>query len=269
MNIVFEYEDKKLILPVNPANVKVTKPSQSQKVEVLGIGEVSVPQTRKLASVSINSFFWQDLFNQQFLFSKVGTLSSYLPSTLASQLNSVANAIYNKIPSNIAGILDDSQKFRVLNEYVLWFEEWQASKKPARWTIVVPPNDPPQCYDFNVTCESFDYESKAGEENDYYYNIELLEWRNYGAKVLNAETKSDGTTQYNQEHNARLDVKAKVSEVQTTERDSIWSTAKKWCGNGDNWKDLYNEGVNKYVLSQRPQDLAGAVLKIPQSKGLL
>lgn len=270
MNIIFEYNDKKLILPVNPESVKVTKPSQSQKVEVIGIGEVSVPQKRKLATVSISSFFWKDLFEQNFLLAGLGSITGYLPTSLTNSIgvsqsvNAVTGRIGNSFVRNtIAGIIDDSQKFTVLNEYVKWFEEWQASKTPARWTIVVPPNDPPQCFDFNVTCESFEYEVKAGEDGDYYYNIELLEWRDYGAKLLTAETKTDGTVQYKEQPKARLNVKAEIAqEVQTTDKDTIWSVSKKYCQ--DNWQDLFNESVNKAMLAASPQDLSGMTLKIPK-----
>lgn len=276
MNIIFEYSGKKLILPVNPESVKVSKPSQSQKTEVLGIGEISIPQTRKLATVSISSFFWQDLFNQNFLLAGLGSVSGYMPSTLTNSINNgVRNAsnklsgYVNNIPKSdivqgvIGGIIDDSQKFKVLNEYVKWFEEWQASKEPARWTIVVPPNEPPQCFDFNVTCEHFEYELKAGEEGDYYYSLELLEWRDYGAKVLNPKKQSDGTTKFEQQSPSRLNVKSKISqEIKTTDKDSIWSISKKYCDN--NWKSLYNETVNKVALSSSPQNINGMILKIPK-----
>ena len=276
MNIIFEYEDKKLILPVNPDKVKVSKPSPSQKVEVIGIGEVSVPQTRKLASISISSFFWEDIFNQNFLLAGLGAVSGFLPSSIKNSIENQAQKGLNKVKDSIksipktdvvqgaiSGMMDDSQKFKVLNEYVKWFEDWQKTGKPARWTIVVPPNEPPQCFDFNVTCENFDYEVRAGEEGDYYYELELLEWRDYGAKVLNPKKQSDGSVKFEAKPPARLDVKAEIAqEIRATEKDSIWSMAKRYCN--ENWQDIYNETANKVALSVSPQDLNGQILKIPK-----
>lgn len=276
MNIIFEYSGKVLILPVNPESIKITKASQSQKAEVIGIGEISVPQTRKLASITISSFFWEDLFNQNFLLAGLGAVSGYMPSVLSNAINEqvtkginqVKNYV-NKIPKSdivqgiVNGIADDSQKFKVLNEYVKWFEEWQASKKPARFTVVVPPNKPKQCFDYNVTCENFTYEVKAGEEGDFYYELELLEWRNYGARVLKPEQQTDGTTKYKQEPENRLENKGDTpQEVKQTAKDSIWSTAKKYCK--DKWKDLLNESANMAALSVSPQNLNGMILKIPK-----
>lgn len=277
MNIIFEYETKKLILPVNPDKVKITKPSPSQRVEVVGIGEVSVPQTRKLASISISSFFWEDMFNQSFLLSGLGSISGFLPSSIKNSIENQAQKGLNKVKDAIGGALsrsqvvqgafnsmmDDSQKFKVLNEYVKWFEDWQASGKPARWTIVVPPNEPPQCFDFNVTCENFTYEVRAGEEGDYYYELELLEWRNYGAKVLNPKEQSDGSVKFETQPNARLDVKAEIKqEITATKKDSIWSMSKRYCK--ENWQDIYNETANKVAMSTSPQDISGQILKIPK-----
>jgi enamine deaminase RidA (YjgF/YER057c/UK114 family) len=277
MNIIFEYETKKLILPVNPDKVKITKPSPSQRVEVVGIGEVSVPQTRKLASISISSFFWEDMFNQSFLLSGLGSISGFLPSSIKNSIENQAQKGLNKVKDAIGGALsksqvvqgafnsmvDDSQKFKVLNEYVKWFEDWQASGKPARWTIVVPPNEPPQCFDFNVTCENFTYEVRAGEEGDYYYELELLEWRNYGAKVLNPKEQSDGSVKFETQPKARLDVKAEIKqEITATKKDSIWSMSKRYCK--ENWQDIYNETANKVAMSASPQDISGQILKIPK-----
>ena len=276
MNIIFEYETKKLILPINPDKVKITKPSPSQRVDVVGIGEVSVPQTRKLASISISSFFWEDMFNQNFLLSGLGSISGFLPSSIKNSIENQVQKGLNKVKDTIGNIsksqvvqgafnsmMDDSQKFKVLNEYVKWFEDWQASGKPARWTIVVPPNEPPQCFDFNVTCESFTYEVRAGEEGDYYYELELLEWRNYGAKVLNPKEQSDGSVKYETQPEVRLDVKAEIKqEITATKKDSLWSMSKRYCQ--ENWQDIYNETANKVALSASPQDISGQILKIPK-----
>lgn len=277
MNIIFEYENKKLVLPVNPESVKVTKPSQSQKVEVIGIGEVSVPQKRKLASITISSFFWKDLFDQSFLLSGLGAVSGYLPSSISSGLenqvqggiNKVGNVV-NQLPKastvkNITGgLTDDSQKFKLLNDYVKWLEDWQASKKPARWTIVVPPNEPPQCFDFNVTCENFEYEIKAGEDTDYYYSIELLEWRHYGAKLLTPEKQANGKIKFKEEPDVRLEVKAALAptEITGTEKDSLWSISKKYCN--DNWESITKESVNKVAVMNSPNSLNRMVLKVPK-----
>ena len=50
-----------LKFPINPDVLKKVIPSSSESVNIVGLGEVSVPQTPKLAEMTINSFFWQEL----------------------------------------------------------------------------------------------------------------------------------------------------------------------------------------------------------------
>lgn len=64
--------------------------------------------------------------------------------------------------------------------YVNWIKKWQKSKKPAKF-VATRFN-----YSMTVTCEHFDYETRAGEEEDVYFNLQLKEYRPYGARRLNA-----------------------------------------------------------------------------------
>lgn len=261
MDIIFEYDDKRLILPVNPESVKVSTSSASQKVDVIGIGQVSVPQTAELSQISIKSFFWKYLFDSTIL----RLAEVYLPSSASSTVSSAVSKV-NSLATNVLGssLVDDSKKFKLLNEYVQWFNTWRDSKKPARWTIVVPPNEPPQCLDFYVTCERFDYEVIAGEETDYYYELELLEWRDYGAEEV--ETKEvNGKITANPKTPARLDTKAELApKFMVKAKDTLWSLAKQnSAGELEGWKTLYNIAENKSIIANNLSSLSGKVLKTP------
>ena len=60
--ITFTYDKwKTLKVPINPEVLKKVIPSSSKTVNIVGLGEVSVPQTPKLAEMTIDSFFWQEL----------------------------------------------------------------------------------------------------------------------------------------------------------------------------------------------------------------
>ena len=62
--------------------------------------------------------------------------------------------------------------------YISWLLAWQKSKKPAKM-IITKLN-----YSMQVTCENFIYDTKAGEEDDVYYELELQEYRNHGAILV-------------------------------------------------------------------------------------
>lgn len=56
--IMLQYEKKLLKFPINPESLKVDEPSESKTFNVNGLGEVAVPQRRKLKTITIDSFFW-------------------------------------------------------------------------------------------------------------------------------------------------------------------------------------------------------------------
>lgn len=254
MDIIFQYEGKKLKLPVNPNELEVHEPSSAQKVNVVGIGEVSVPQTVGLKTATIQSFFWKYLFDNSL-------------TRLTSGIERVGTALSGIDEQFGTNLLDDSSKFKLITEYIKWIEEWRDSKKPARFTVVTLPNEPPMYYDFDVTCDDFKYKSKAGEEGDYYYTMQLLEYRHYEAKELNTRTDTQtGETVADTPQKSRLQTfKEKVKEIRVKPVDSVWTLAKKY-GNGeyDTWKQLYNIGYNKNIIGNNLRNLSGQVLQMPK-----
>ena len=252
MDIIFEYETNRIILPVNPEEVEVNIPSSSQKVSVLGIGQIAVPQEPDLATVTIKSFFWNYRF--------ADIVSRYGTDVVRQSINSRAQNADKKM-------LDDSKTFTMLNQYIKWFSDWQKSKKPARWSIVASPLEPKQIYDFNVTCENFKHSIKAGEEQDYYYELQLIEHRAYGPTELNVKTNQEtGKTTADTPQKPRLDgAKEKPKEVRLKPIDTLWSVAKKYGdGSYDSWKMIYNVASNRNNIANNLRSLLGTVLHMPK-----
>lgn len=257
MYIMFHYEEKKLVLPVNPENLQVSASSSSQKVNVIGIGQVSVPQSVDLKTVSIKSFLWKNLFDNDLL-------------RLASGIDRVSSSLLEIDRKFDTNIIDDSKKFKTLVEYIKWIEEWRDSKKPARFTVVAKPTEPTPYFDFDVTCENFNYEIRAGEEEDYYYELQLLEYRKYEAKELNKQEKTDENGNKKEVVNppqpSRVDtLKQKVKEIKVKPAETMWSLAKMY-GNGefDDWKKLYEIGHNRNIIANNLQNLDGKALQMPK-----
>lgn len=69
--------------------------------------------------------------------------------------------------------------------YVAWLRRWQDSKKPAN-LIVTRLN-----YSMQVICESFSYDTRAGEEKDVYFDLRLTEYRSYKAKKIKDKKVSE------------------------------------------------------------------------------
>lgn len=78
-------------------------------------------------------------------------------------------------------LIRDEKQGIIPNQIVEEIKAWQASKKPKRFTV----EDLSYGIDLYVLCESFDYDTKAGEQDDVYYKLSLTEFRPYGAVSLN------------------------------------------------------------------------------------
>ena len=253
MKIIFEYLNRRLILPVNPESLRINRPSSSQKVNVVGLGQVSIPQSPDLATISIKSFFWKYLFDN--------ILQRYTTDIFTEALSL---ATIRGVGSE--GLLvDDSKRFRLLNEYIDWFNEWQESKEHARFTVVTMPNEPKQSIDFEVVCDNFDYWVEAGQEGDYYYELHLTEWKNIAAQELTTETDENGNLVAEKSNgNNRTSFKEKIQEIKAKPTDTLWGIARKYGeGKYDDWRKLYDMPQNASIIANNIANLKDKTLKIP------
>lgn len=194
--------------PINPDNLTKEIPSNSQTVDIEGIGQVSVPTTPKLAKLTISSMFWHQ---------------------------------NNLVPGDL---------------YVMWLEKWQSSKQPAN-LVVTRLN-----YSMKVTCESFRHWINAGEEKDIYFELELQEYRPYGAKRVSQSNNATLRQKLQKIKNlATLPVlmdiprpnrdkinKESITNPYTTKKgETLSSITKKITGKTDDWESLYSENKETFA----------------------
>lgn len=158
--------------------------------------------------------------------------------------------------------------------YVAWLERWQKSKKPAN-LIVTRLN-----YSMQITCESFKHWINAGEEKDIYFELQLQEYKPYGAKKLNVVTNKS-VLQSLQEAKELLTSpvlveiprpsrsSTKKSEITnpytTVAGDTLFKICKKITGSTDEWELLYNENTETLgdILAQSSKIPSGTKLTLP------
>ena len=58
IEISLEYNSSRLVFPINPSELRVSINSSAETLNVIGLGEVSIPTSPKLATLTISSFFW-------------------------------------------------------------------------------------------------------------------------------------------------------------------------------------------------------------------
>lgn len=135
----------KLVFPINPSELSMNIDSASETLNVVGLGEVSIPRTPKLATLSVSSFFWNNIQTDG----------------------------------------------RNPNDCVVFLKDWQLSKKPAQLVVKGLAH-----FTMRVTCESFKYERRAGEEDSIYFELGLKEYREYGAQKVDVNEDAFITNLY-------------------------------------------------------------------------
>lgn len=224
--IILQYSFYSLKFPINPDNLTTDIPSESETVDIEGLGEVSIPTSPKLAKLTINSFFWHQ---------------------------------NNLVPAS---------------QYVTWLEKWQKSKKPAN-LIVTRLN-----YSMQVTCENFKHWINAGEEKDVYFELQLQEYRPYGARKLN--NVKNKTILQNLKNIKELStspilveiprpirnstIKAEIVNPYVTKpNETLISITKTITGFTDDWKLLYDENKEQLgnIIAEAGEISEGTKLNLP------
>lgn len=111
--------------------------------------------------------------------------------------------------------------------------------------------------------DSFDYEHKAGEEDDIYYDLKIKEYKPYGVKKVKIENKTSSQTTSRTSSTSKSSSSKTTSNVYVVKKgDCLWNISKAASGNGANWKKLYN--LNKKVIGSNPNKIkAGQKLVLP------
>ena len=149
-------------------------------------------------------------------------------------------------------------------KYIEFFENAWEELKPLNFKVIGLKYQPMQ-----VVINNFNCESRAGEEADYYYTLELIEYRPYGAKLV--ETPQMQTTEENTilpTVSERIDNAPPTPQTYTIKSgDCLWNIAKQLSNQGGaNWKDLYSIPENKEIIGNNPNLIyPGQVLIVPEA----
>ena len=145
-------------LPVNPEKLPVVRESDNGEYNVLGIGPIMQARTPKL---------------------KVVTISSYFPGRVSS------------------GILT-SGSFQPPEFYIQFFESAFNDKAVILYTPVryYENGEPFFTGDPGFQClvTSFKTEERGGETGDFYYDLEITEWRDYTPQTVQVQQAATAGT---------------------------------------------------------------------------
>lgn len=152
--LFFTRDSTVIRLPVNPETLPVEKGNDNGEENVLGIGPIMIPRIPKLRIVTISQFFPGKPF----------------PGVLTSG------------------------GFEPPEFYIDFFESAMNDKAPILYTPVRYYEDgtPYMTGDtgFMVLVTSFTYEERGGETGDFYYDLELTEYRDYSPLTIQIQGAS-------------------------------------------------------------------------------
>ena len=112
--------------------------------------------------------------------------------------------------------------------------------------------------------QDFDYDHRAGEEEDIYYTLKLKKYIPYGVKTVDvqlsglaaARASSAAATSSQNSSNSGTNNTYTVQK-----NDCLWNIAKACTGDGSRWPELYN--LNKDKISNPNLIYPGQVLTLP------
>lgn len=143
-------------LPVNPEKLPVEREADNEEYNVLGLGPIMVPRLPELRVVTISSFFPGRPFS---------------------------------------GVLTPNQ-FQAPEFYIQFFESAMNDRAPILYTPVRYYEDgtPFMTGDpgFRVLVTSFQTEERGGETGDFYYDLELTEYKDYSPQEMRLEQSQGG-----------------------------------------------------------------------------
>ena len=156
--LFFTRDGSVIRLPVNPEQLPVEKDNANDEYNVLGIGPIMAPRIPKLRVVTISSFFPGRSF----------------PGVLTSN------------------------GFQPPEFYINFFDTAMNEKAVLIYTPVRYYEDGTPFMQgdtgFQVLVTKFTYTEKGGETGDFYYDLELTEYRDYSPQTMQIQTPATSTT---------------------------------------------------------------------------
>lgn len=155
--LFFTRDSTVIRLPVNPEKLPVEKTSDNSDYNVLGIGPIIVPRIPNLRIVTISSWFPGRPF------SGVLTPSEFQPPEFYLQF--FQSAMDDKVP--------------ILYTPVRYYENGEPFATGETG--------------FQVIVTQFNAEERGGETGDFYYDLELTEYRDYSPQTMTVTSTAQST----------------------------------------------------------------------------
>ena len=206
-NFYFSEGGDVLTFPITPPSLKISVGSNNETVTLINEGDINILKSPSLIEVEFEARF---------------PMVKYPYSRNVSSFQ----AYFNK------------------------FKELKEEKKPFQFIVSRDSLRGKRSWDTNLTMalESFEINEDADEGDDVLITFKLKQYKNYGVKtvkVKTANTKPNTTSTANKTRETTKQV-SKSQAYTVKSGDCLWNIAKKFYGNGSEWKKIYT--ANKSII---------------------
>lgn len=202
----FKIGSKLLTLPITPAELTITSGSNNKVVTLINEGDVNILKSPSLTEISFEARFPM-----------------------------------RKYPYS-----------REVEDFEYYFDEFtklKTDKKPFKFSVVraTPNGKRTWGTSFLVSLEELETKESADEGDDVLVSFNLKEYKEYGVEILAKAKETKPTTTSTTSKSRSTASKDTSSQSYTVKSgDCLWNIAKKFYGNGADWKKIYN--ANKSII---------------------
>jgi nucleoid-associated protein YgaU len=140
-------------------------------------------------------------------------------------------------------------------------EKWKESKEPLRLVITKTNINIP------VSIDLFEYREEGGAVGDIYYDLSIKEFKFVSVRKIKVKINTPSPPK-----KTRPAPKKKAKTHRVVRGDTLWGLARKYYGNGTQWRKIWNVKSNKDMLIKRDRRnlkqpghwiYPGQILRIP------
>lgn len=141
-----------------------------------------------------------------------------------------------------------SRNPRAFEYYHNTFKELKEQKKPFRFIVVRTTPSGTPLWDTNLlmALENYELDEDASEGDDVIITFTLKQYKEYGVKTIKLPASKPTTTSTSNKPRNNENKAASATVYVVKSGDCLWNIAKKFYGNGNNWKKIYT--ANKSAI---------------------
>ena len=204
---MYKFYLSNLLLPVTPQKLELKIKNKNKTLDLINDGEINVPKNAGLTEISFSAL----LPNSQYPFS----------------------------------IYQDG--FRDASYYLNEIEKLKINKQPFQFIVTRMKPNSTKIFDTNmkVLLEDYTITEDAKTGFDVTVSVKLKQYREYATKTMQISIKQERPVAVQIQSRTVENTEDTAQYYKVVKGDCLWKIAKKFYGDGNRWREIYNANKNK------------------------